>query len=150
MKLLCTVLWAAAREVFVKAKSGGALSLLNIFEWLNLYSLQGPCLPVSLLSLPVLVHPFWWITCCCPNLPCISQFCAFPWAMFCAWSTVSHSVLFHGLFSVLEARLPPLHLATSPPAFKVHLSHLLIYEVFPEFLFQVKLSALFFFTPIVL
>lgn len=137
--LLCPVLWAAARKAFITAKSDGAFLYLN---GLIFIAYQAPAFtPSSFLTCPL--HPFWWINmlllkfAICFSVLCLStgyvlclkhcfSLCGFPWTIFWSQGTLP----------------PPLLLAKFPTSFK---SHLFVYEVFSESLFQVKLSALFFF-----
>lgn len=100
---LYPVLWAAAREVFLTAKSDGAFLYLTSLNGLIWLAYQAPAFSPSSFLTSLCTSFFGELTCYCSNLPYVSQFCAFPQAMFCAGSTVSHFVVFHGLFSDLKA-----------------------------------------------
>lgn len=139
--------WAAAREVFLKAKCDGVISLFNIFEWLNLHSFQSPCLPVPLLSLTVVVHLLCWIT----DVAQIRH-------------TFLNFVPFHRLCSVLEALLLTLcfsvdyflylkHILLFTQQTLIHLSKFILVissMKFPLNFFFKESKVLFLFTPIVL
>lgn len=75
-----------------------------------------------------------------PILPCVSQFCAFPQPLYSVLEA-----LFLTLCFSMDYFLQLRHTSSSSLS-KTHLSHLFFYEVFPEFLFQEKPSALFVYT----
>lgn len=85
---LCPVLWAVAREVSLTAKSDGAFLYLTSLNGLIYIAYQALAFsPSSFLTCPWTSF-FDELTCYRSNLPYVSQFCAFPQAMFCAGSMI--------------------------------------------------------------